>query len=70
MGIRNFQTGALDAQAFVEFTTGWYSNNVAAPDHMTSDFKAQAWMYADADAYAQVDYQKVRLTYKYALLQY
>ena len=70
MGIRNFETDALDAQAYVEFTTGWYTNNVAAPGHVTSDHKAQAWMYADADAYAQVDYQKVKLTYKYGRLDY
>ena len=49
---------------------GWYSNSVAAPGHVTSDRKAQAWAHADADAYAQVDYQKMKLTYKYGRLDY
>jgi hypothetical protein len=36
---------------------------------VSGDLKVQAWVWATGTGYAVVDFQKVKLTYKYAVLR-
>ena len=68
-GFRSADSGPLDAFTYVGFTTGWYSRSVAAAAYVTSDHKVKAWTYADQPSQGYMNYQKVELAYKYALLE-
>ena len=70
MGIRNVDTDTIDAEMRIDFTTAWYRTSVPAPGHVTSDRKVQAWVTAYEHNQGYVFIQKVKLTYKYALLDY
>ena len=69
-GIRNFETGELDAIGQVGYVWAWYSNSVTGQDHVTSDRKVQAWACAEQADYALLHYTKMKLTYKYGNLDY
>jgi hypothetical protein len=70
MGIRNVDTGLVDGEDRIDFTTAWYESSVPAAGHVTADRKAQAWVTAYAENSGYVFYQKVKLTYKYGILGY
>ena len=67
-GIRNFETGEVEWIREVGYEWAWYSSSVAGEDHVTSDRKAQAWALAGEGAI--LNYEKVKLTYKYGILDY
>ena len=70
IGVRNFSTDDLDAFKYIGCSTNWYSDGVAASGHVTSDRKVQLWAFADSGNFGGVNYLKVKLTYKYAVLKY
>jgi hypothetical protein len=70
VGIRNFETGGLDAVREVGYVWAWYSNSVPGEDHVTSDRKVQAWAFAEKVEDALLKYTKMQLTYKYGRLDY
>ena len=70
IGVRNFSNDNLDAFKYVGYSTDWYGNSVAASGHVTSDRKVQLWAFADSDNFGGVNFLKVKLTYKYAVLKY
>jgi hypothetical protein len=43
---------------------------VSASGHVTSDRKVQLWAFADSGNFGGVNYLKVKLTYRYAVLKY
>ena len=61
--------GQLDALKYVGYSTDWYSNSVAASGHVSSDRKVQLWAFADSGNFGGVNYLKVKLTYRYAVLK-
>ena len=70
VGYRNFETGELDAIKQVGYVWAWYEQSVIGDDHVTVDHKVQAWAQADQVDDALLHYTKVKLTYKYGLLDY
>jgi hypothetical protein len=70
IGIRNYATDELDAFKLLGSSTAWYSNSTSAAGHLTSDHKAQLWAFAEGDNDGAIDFYKVKLTYKYAVLKY
>ena len=70
IGVRNYGTDDLDALKYVGYSTDWYSNSAAASGHVTSDRKVQLWAFADSGNFGGVNYLKVKLTYRYAVLKY
>jgi hypothetical protein len=70
IGIRNYANDNLDAFKYVGYSTDWYSNSVSASGHVTSDRKVQLWAFADSGNFGGVNYLKVKLTYRYAVLKY
>jgi hypothetical protein len=70
LGIRNVDTDVIDGEKRIDFTTAWYESSVPAPGHVTADRKAQAWVTAYAENQGYVFFQKVKLTYKYGILDY
>ena len=70
IGVRNYATDDLDAFKYLGYSTDWYGNSVAASGHVTSDRKVQLWAFADSGNFGGMNYLKVKLTYKYAVLKY
>ena len=70
IGIRNYGTDGLDAFKLLGSSTNWYSNSTSASGHLTSDHKAQLWAFAEGANDGAIDFYKVKLTYRYAVLKY
>jgi len=72
MGIENYDTGFLDNVRDIGYTFGWRSTSPAAQaGHVSSSRIVSGWVWVQADPYPEgsLEYQKVKLSYKYGVLR-
>jgi hypothetical protein len=72
MGIENYDTGLLDNVRDIGYTFGWRSTSPAAQaGHVSSSRIVSGWVWVQADPYPEgsLEYQKVKLSYKYGVLR-
>jgi hypothetical protein len=69
VSFRNWSTGIRDGITSIGYSTAWYEKSVSATNHVNSDRAVRVYVEALGATYSLVDFQKVKLTYKYAVLK-
>lgn len=65
----DYADGDYDSERPLGYSTNWYSSSVSAAGHVSSGRSVRAYVWAVGANYGLVDYQKVKLTYRYAVLR-
>lgn len=69
MRFYDWSDGGWEGKASIGYSTGWYESSEPATGLVNAERKVQAWVWAPGSGFSVVDYWKVRLTYKYAVLR-
>ena len=73
LGLQNYTTQSLDGVRPIGYTWTWYTtpSALAVAGHVSSSRVVSAYVWVGADPYppGSIEYEKVKLTYKYALLR-
>jgi hypothetical protein len=67
--LQNWLTDELDGTKLLGYSTNWYSSKVGAAAHVNSNHSVRVYVAAVGTNYGLVDFQKVKLTYTFALLK-
>lgn len=70
LAMTNLDTHALDVLREVGYGWNWYSSSIPGEHHVSSIRKVETWVRADEADAAYVTYTKMKLTYKYGILDY
>lgn len=69
VSFRNWSTGIRDGITSIGYSTAWYEKSVSATNHVNGDRQVRVYLEALGATYSLVDLQKVKVTYKFAVLK-